>query len=498
MINSLNRKWGWWLAVLVTVSACGGGNSRNTQDPSPTVTPTPTTTPTPTIAPPSEPLALVAHVGHEALSVGWQAPADDGGSPLLGYEVSTTPASAASDIHLSGTTALVGNVTNNTPYAIDVRAYNSAGFGPAASVEGLSAAAVSADQYQPLNIAGDDSVSGVFDPAPLHSASGELWLAYSSVHYYTNDAAQLVQDVGIRLARSSDGGASFQYQQTIATPSVATVTDTDPAFSACGSTTCTGRWAYETAWMIEDALDPDPQRRFKLFAHKYFLNPGGSPANFYHLGAIVMWTAAAPDATWSEEQVFLGWFLTPPELAPRHRLADVDDELAHCLVAGEGSAMVRGGSIDLVLTCPHVAGAEVLQDVVLLRSDDHLQGLHYVATLLRPNDALPLGADYYSAPALAASTSAPLLLVTPVFAGKYAGCQVFPIADIDTGQLFRLNGIPLSTQFFPTIGEHFGGACAYDSHGTASGVFISDVLSGETPVANQFRIYATGTELQRE
>ena len=55
--------------------------------------------------------------------------------------------------------------------------------------------------YSPISIPGDpNAASGVFDPSIVSSTSGTVWLAYSSVHYYSNGAAALVQDVSTSIA----------------------------------------------------------------------------------------------------------------------------------------------------------------------------------------------------------------------------------------------------------------------------------------------------------
>jgi hypothetical protein len=157
-----------------------------------------------------------------------------------------------------------------------------------------------------------------------------------------------------------------------------------------------GRWVYETSWLIDDSTDPNPARRFKLFAHKYFLAPGRVPATLYHLGSIVMWTASAPDAAWSTETSLLGWNLTPPELTPLRIVNAVHTELAPCIAVAEGSATVRGSDIDFVFACIYPGSNPLPQKIVMLRTLDHANTFQYVATLLTPDDAAPIGANHFS------------------------------------------------------------------------------------------------------
>lgn len=466
--------------ILFLLCGCGGGG-------------------TGVILAPGAPTAVTVNPGDGALSLGWRPPADNGGATIQGYSIELTPAVAPADITVSGTTALVRNLNNGISYRISVSAINTAGTGSASAPASAQPAAADNSSYTTLTIQGDSSPSGVYDPSVLRDSNGVLWMSYSSVDYHNNGSGQLVQDVGTRIARSDDDGVTFSHVATVATPAAATVTDTDPAQSACGAASCTGRWIYETSWLIEDRTDPDPARRFKLFAHKYFLYPPGpTTRTFYHLGAIVMWTAAAPDGTWSAEAPLIGWNLTPPELTALHVVnGAMDPALGECLLVAEGGATVRAGVIDFVFACPFIdaaAGNAVRQKIVRLRSTDHLNTLDYVTTLLEADDAAVYGgASHFSAPALITrEDNAPLLLVTPVINGVYAGNLAFPLADDGSAGVFRTSGIPVTILFTPVAAAgHIGGACSYDGSLGARGILQSDATLGATLLDTRFDIVAT-------
>lgn len=435
------------------------------------------------------PLNLTANVGTNAISLGWDAPANNGGSPIQSYDVEVTPAITSSNIVINGTRALLQNLAAGTAYTVTVRARNGTGLGPAASTITATTQTPANISYQPLTISGDNSPSGIFDPSVIRgTAAGELWMAYSSVNYYNNASAQLVQDVGIRIARSTDSGASFTYQTTIATPS-------DVTLASCGLANCQGRWVYETSFLIDDSTDPNPARRYKLFAHKYFLKPGNVPATLYHLGSIVMWTAPSPSGTWSSETSLLGWNLTPAELAPLRVVNGLHADLTPCLVVSEGSASVRGGSIDFAFACPYTSGSGNLQKIVMVRSADHANTFQYVSTLLTAADAAPIGANYFTAPALLATAgTAPVLLVTPTYGSVYTGCIAIPIADDVNGTLFRVSGLPVGILYTPpqTTGAAISGACTYDINLGTRGILQSNTIAGAAP----FAIFATQARLQ--
>ena len=74
---------------------------------------------------PSSPTAVVAVAGDQSARLTWQAPADDGGSPIVGYTVRATPGEASCTV-LALSCAMTG-LTNGTPYTFTVVATNAVG-----------------------------------------------------------------------------------------------------------------------------------------------------------------------------------------------------------------------------------------------------------------------------------------------------------------------------------------------------------------------------------
>ncbi len=457
------------VAVLCLVaSACGGSRAVN--------------------SPPGAPAALVANAGDGAVSLGWDPPAQ--GGAVESYRVAVTPAQGSS-VTMSGRTALVRGLTNGTPTTFAVTATGAGGTGPARTVDATPQAYVAAGEAA-LTVAGDTSSSGIFDPSVVGGAT-TAWLSYSSVNFHLDAANRRVQDVGISLARSDDGGLSWTFVRSVAIPSDTTVTDTTGA--VCGAASCTGRWVYETSWLVDDPTDATA--RYKLFAHQYFLYPPASNSTIYVLGAIVMWTATSPERLGdSPPRTVLRWKLTPPALAGGIDVNGLASDLAGCLAVAEGSGSARPDALDLVLSCTYfVAGANPLpQKVVLLRSTDHAATFRYVSTLLDAPDAAPLQATFFTAPAiLAAPDPAPVLLVTPAFSGIYGGCVAIPFADLEAGTLARDGGFPVDLLFVPAGTGQFGGACALD-RSLAMGILRNEVDLG-APWPPTFRIIRTGRSL---
>lgn len=465
------------LCIQFLLAGCGGGGSGSSG------------------VVPGAPTGITVNAGDTAVSIGWNAPLVSGDSAITQYNVRVYPAVAVGNIHISGTRALIAGLSNGTDYAISVAAVNSAGSGPDSVAVTARPGAADNSTYNVMTINSDPgSPNGVYDPSLVRGTTDDLWLSYSSVHFYTDSSSHVVQDVGTRVARSSDNGVSFDWVATVATPTNTTVTDTDPAHSACGTATCNGRWVYETSSLVEDPGDPDPNRRFKLFAHQYFVYPqSGASKTLYQLGAIVMWTASSPDATWSSKSVLFRWPLTPPELTGGTDITTLSGDLASCILAAEPGASVSGDTLQFVFACPYVdaSTSKVVQKIVLLQSTDHATSFQYAGTLLTPADAAGTGIDYFSAPALIASgDNAPLLLVTPVVSGQYAGSMVFPFAAGNT--LFRYSGTAQAISYVPVqAAGHIGGASTYATNTGSLGVVQSDAIPGSPLTNTQFRIIAT-------
>ncbi len=440
--------------------------------------------------PPAAPTGLTVNTGDGAVSLAWTAPAG-GGSPITAYTVNIQPNTAVTTT-TSGTTAVVSGLANGTVYSFSVAAMNTAGTGAASTSLQATQSAANMSAYTSMTIPGDpNSVSGIFDPSIVRAADGTLWLAYSSAHYYNNAASQLVQDVSTSIAKSSDGGQSFSYVQAVGT-ATGPITVTDTTQSVCGQPTCGGRWIYEVPFLVEDLSDPNPARVFKLFAHKYFLYPPSVPSTEYILGAIVMWTASAPDGTWSAETPVLGWTDTPPELTGGISINTLHSDLAPCLLATEGSASISGSALDLVFVCRYSSANTPAAKIVLLRTSDHAKTFSYISTLLTPSDASVFkGAAFFNAPALMPNAGgAPALMVTPDNgSGTYLGCLVIPFADETAGSLIRDNNkLPVPILAIPTLSGHFGGACAWDRSLTSTGILIDDL---NVNAAQPFSILAT-------
>jgi len=82
---------------------------------------------------------VTATAGDASASVSWAAPLSDGGSPITGYVVTSSPAGGTCPV--VGTTAACTGLTNGTTYTFSVVAVNAVGNGPAAVSNAVTSAA---------------------------------------------------------------------------------------------------------------------------------------------------------------------------------------------------------------------------------------------------------------------------------------------------------------------------------------------------------------------
>jgi hypothetical protein len=86
-------------------------------------------TPVAPVKVPGAPTRVAGTSGKNAVTVTWTAPASNGGAPILGYEVVAAPPAATCSTS-GATRCTVTGLSGGTPYTFQVRARNSAGWGP--------------------------------------------------------------------------------------------------------------------------------------------------------------------------------------------------------------------------------------------------------------------------------------------------------------------------------------------------------------------------------
>ena len=119
---------------------------------------------------PSAPTAVVASPGNTQATVTFLAPANNGGSPITGYVVTPSPATAGWSDSDAGSTALnhlITGLTNGTSYTFTVRATNANGTGlPSSPSNSVTPASPPGAPINVVAVAGDTDATVTFAAPP--------------------------------------------------------------------------------------------------------------------------------------------------------------------------------------------------------------------------------------------------------------------------------------------------------------------------------------------
>ncbi|AGL16845.1 fibronectin type III domain-containing protein [Actinoplanes sp. N902-109] len=177
---------------------------------------------------PGAPGPVTATAGNSTATITFTPPADDGGSPITGYQVlarSTAPGAGAGDswttLEVSGSTTLTGtvaNLTNGTTYAVRVRAVNAVGAGaPTASatvtpvtvpgrVPALNASAGDGRAVLMFTAPGDDGGSAI--TGYEFSLDDSAWTTVPADHTVTGLTNGTTYHVRVRAVNAVGAGAA--------------------------------------------------------------------------------------------------------------------------------------------------------------------------------------------------------------------------------------------------------------------------------------------------
>ena len=348
-----------------------------------------------------------------------------------------------------------------------------------------------------MRVVGDDSYGGTSDPSVWYPAGAQTgYMAYS--------ASGAPGDLHLRVASSSDRGATWTYLADVnaVTPWTVPVTKDGLTGPVCGAgvTSCKGRLVHEVASIIDDATDPVPARRWKVFAYSYFMTPTNK--SYYFIGFISLFTAPDPAGPWSAMTKVLGWPSPSPVSTDGVLLNTADvPELANTLFLNEPTALLRpDGSIDLALMDVKIIGSAPAPSTVLLRSKDHGASWQFVSTMLAPDDATKVGEPVvgFGGQNLFTAGGKEYLLVSPRgdipnWGGGYRGCLVLPVDDGEAGHVARdALGAPIVLRRIdtPPTPIRFFGACTYAEGATEMG-YAGFMLILESP-PRAIRMYRSG------
>ena len=331
-----------------------------------------------------------------------------------------------------------------------------------------------------LTVGGDvGSTMGIFDPSVVYPAGAPAGaMSYSSVPDQ--------HTIRTRIAVSADAGATWGYIAEANVPEPATLASTDA--TECPGGACTGLLISEVSSLVIDPDDPSPQRRWKLFAHRYLVEPDDTL--HYRLGTITLQTAPAPEGPWTAPAKLLGWNSPSPYTSTGAALnVNTVPATADCLALTEPGALWRPGAIELAVGCVYLDGATPRIRVELFRSGDHATTWSRVSTLLGAGDGAcldPSATPSVNAAALFFAGGAAYVVATPSTATGYTGCLIYPVDDLVAGAVRRdALGRAMPSRIVVPEPARFAGACSYAEGATGLGLAVS---TGYFESARRFRI----------
>lgn len=342
--------------------------------------------------------------------------------------------------------------------------------------DGVLATDVAPENYQELQLSGDDVKNGTFDISLEYDANGVGWMVYSVV--------EIPQRVSTHVAKSLDHGTTWNY--------VSTINEVQPAKVKVGWRKVDGLWRNETPTL---AYDPgDPGKEWKLFWHKYFAKPPYRESDrVFANGWIAYRHAPSPEGPWSEEIPLFG----TKEVGAKVVLKDLDPSLKKVLFLLEPGAIVVGDTIYVCAdtnTTSSGLGDWGNRKIILLSSADHGQTWKYVGAITDGKDARHFGYAALTGSSLVKDQGRLFLLITPSGSSYksnrgHDGTMVAEFADISQAKLVRdADGNIAPVKY---LGPKFdmGGLADYDEQNFNGGIVMPQINLKSLPVV--YRVVST-------
>ncbi len=339
--------------------------------------------------------------------------------------------------------------------------------------------------------AAGDGVLGKFDAQHLDDASlpARVWRSHSTVD--PSSIASTSWLVSTNIAMSDNNGATFTDLGVV-----------NAGFDVASSTIS---WLNEVSALFFDP-SAESASRSKIVWHRYMVD-NGQPnwANSW----IAMKTASVPIGPWSSEVKLLAGSLYNPNDPlnpdPKIPLFSLPPNMADCLVLTEpGILYVSSGFYMSTLCRVANLGQSRIPLVKFSHPTPTTTTLAYKGNLLGANDAAlfanrygtqyPELANtyYFDGTSMFTKSNVTYLLASPVDStGKYLGCALFKITNIETASIQRSGGKPTMLKYIPGIAGTHRGACTYTTKSTGSGVVISQISTTGQP----FTLVNTGVQL---
>lgn len=336
--------------------------------------------------------------------------------------------------------------------------------------------------YEKINIIGESASSGVFDPSLEYNEDGTIgWMTYSPVEKWP-------KDVSTGIAKTTDNGKTWEKVIEVNTGEDGAILDNDM--------TIEGTWRNEVSTLIHDPTDPSPNKRWKLYWHKYFTKePYGEDNRMVQYGWIAYKYAPDPSGPWSEEIALFGSgnFPLPPYTA-MNNLNSLHSDLNKVIAYTEPGSLYKDGIIYLVLQSFELKKNKLFSKVLSISSIDHGKTWGYNGILLNDEDAGGFGYLRFAAPSLAEENGRVFLLVSPITKDDYYGTSIFEFDDISKGKLKRdRSGKLMLHKYLPPAIIANAGESDYDKYNTCGGIIMPQANPKDYPKI--MNIYSTNQRI---
>lgn len=343
--------------------------------------------------------------------------------------------------------------------------------------------------FTKIDIRGENPKNGFFDISVEYGDDGVGWMAYSRV--------QVPQFVETHLAKSTDHGRNWTY--------VSTVNPSKKGTFRLNGKLLQGVWRYETPTLVYDRTDR-PARRWKLFAHRAFVDPPYDKALKKALlgeSWIEYRYARSPEGPWSAPVRILGTH----KGNPLTNLNVLHPDLKDIKFYSELGSITHKGVLYLSLDASTTAsglGEWPKRKVILIASRDHGKSWKYVGALTDYADASDFGYFTLTGTSLVREGHKIFLLATPagakgLFKKKgHDGLIAFEFENISHAKLKR-NGkgrLIVRKRLKPDLNS--GGLSDYDEQNYNGGIIFCQIdLSSKTRSAEFFKLFNTGEGIRK-
>lgn len=347
--------------------------------------------------------------------------------------------------------------------------------------------------YERINIIGETSNKGNFDPTVEYNSDGTVgYLIYSGLEQPEKDVSfHNIKYIHTHLAKTNNNGKTWQFVKRITESTSDTVES--PIFTKVYKlkNNIQGMWHHEVPTLIHDP--DDPGKEWKLFWHKYFsadMPKGTKRPRILSHSWIMLKEAGSPEELANAEEIKL--FGTETAVSPaKFNFQNIIGKTSNLSTYSEPASLYYNKKIYVVLS---YFGTPFRHELVLISSRDHGKTWEYIGSPLDDKDTKYLNKDYKSfwGVALAEEGEKVFLLAPPIHKKhkkySYQGTFIFEFEDIDSAKLKRdSKGNLIVIKYIKRnlSGNINSGQSDYHKHNTYGGIIFPQADLDSAPAVAQ-------------